>query len=666
MTNAPVNPAEVPEFTGNLDELDAAVKRLSGSGPKIVGAAGDVHTTFGGLRAFYTAPEADQLFATTQPVKDTALDLSSDMCVITGALGTYSRDVEPLVERLKDLRRQAAEFRDHEADDPKWREDGDLIDENLSRRNEIAEVWAAFQEAETACHNKIVALVGGKPLKTHDGSDGPNQYGYRAEDLKSAKSLPWGDAVAESTPGWQVWEHAGDFIEGFFVDGVGGTIRGLGTLVGVDGWDAAGDAWNNLAKLSTGSVMTLVAGTYFWTADDKDMPSWLRDSRAAMKEGGKAMVAWDQWDQTPGRAGGAATFNVVTIFATGGAGGAAKGGAVSRAVSVARKVGTAVDPTTYVFKGVGAGVSKIGDVAASLKDMGKFKVPPLPETAIMLPEGGFKLSDGTLHLPEGAALPEGAFSVPERTVQLPDGTPIPKGAIDLGHGMARLPKGAEVPTGAMPVPEGTLKVREGATALPESATPLPENGGAGAYYDRAGNLFSKDGTLLQHHTAAGKETPPPAATPATTAIDPTARPPVREPAMAGEGARATRRSASARASATTAYTSATTSPARAPYPTGHRGAARPTTCRAGAWATTCRRTTWTTEWAAARVAARTRRPRAGAVATFPAAHRQTTPWAVVLRRVPAWGVAPTYRAPMASTMLPAQATTLPTRRQTQE
>ncbi|WP_143608649.1 hypothetical protein [Streptomyces sp. CB03234] len=84
--DAPVDPAEVPEFTGDPVVLDAKVKALSGAGVKISTAAGDVHTSFGGLRSFYKAPEAEQLFATTRPVQDKALEIASDLSVIAGAL----------------------------------------------------------------------------------------------------------------------------------------------------------------------------------------------------------------------------------------------------------------------------------------------------------------------------------------------------------------------------------------------------------------------------------------------------------------------------------------------------------------------------------------------------------------------------------------------------
>ncbi|MEV6395168.1 hypothetical protein AB0M39_10390 [Streptomyces sp. NPDC051907] len=527
-----VDPAEVPVFTGDLDRLDTKVKALSIGSAKIATATGDVHTSFGGLRAFYKAPEAEQLFAVTKPVSDKGLSMSSDLCVIAGALGAYARDARPLKEKLEQLKAEVSAFRAKIADDDKWREDGDLTDENLERRNEIAEAWAAFQEIERTCHDKIVALVCGTRLRVNDGSNQEGMYGYDAEALKQSESLPWGEAVEESTPGWQVWEHAWDFGKGVIVDGVWGTVRGLGTLVGVDGWDAAGQAWVGLGQLATGVVISAVPGANlaFWSADDKDMPAWLRDSRKALKETGKALVAWDKWGENPSRAAGAVTFNVVTTIFAGGAGGAAAGagkaGTTAKALSFVGKAGRAIDPTTYLFKGVGMSLSKIGDALAALRGMGKVEVSALPEGAIMLPEGSFKLADGTLHLPEGAPIPEGAFEVPKGTFQLPEGVPIPKGAVDLGHGMVKMPDGTPPPAGSTPVAEGTVKVPEGATALPEGTTVVKDLEGKTFHLDRQGNLFKEDGTLHQHHSAAPRENPP------QTAPNPAARVPVTAGAVA--------------------------------------------------------------------------------------------------------------------------------------
>ncbi|MFF9479238.1 hypothetical protein [Streptomyces sp. NPDC014733] len=459
MNDAPVDPAEVPVFTGDLGLLESKVKSLSHSAPKVKTAGSDVHTSFGGLSAFYKAPEAEQLFAVTKPVADKAHDVSTDIRTIAGALGTYAHEIAPLVKQLDQLKRDAADFRHKVAGDDDWREDGDLTDENLSRRNKIAEVWAAFQAAERDCHAKIVALVGGKKLHAIDGSH-KTGYGYHADDLKQSEHLPWGDAVEESVPWWKVWRHAYDFGKGVVVDGVWGTIRGLGTLLCVDGWDAAGQAWTGLAKLSTGiSITTMpLLGPAFLAIPGDKLPSWLRDSRTAMKETGKALVAWDQWESNAPRAAGAVTFNVLTAVFTEGAGaaasGAGKAGAAAKVISFAGKAGKAIDPMTYAFKGAGAGVSKISAVMAHLKDAGHFKIPQISEGAFALPEGAVQMSDGTIQLPKGTAVPEGATKLPDGTIKLPEGT----------------------------------------ATLPPHTVKDPFTGN---YTDATGNLYNKDGNLLQ-------------------------------------------------------------------------------------------------------------------------------------------------------------------------
>ncbi|AEN10144.1 MULTISPECIES: hypothetical protein [unclassified Streptomyces] len=490
----------IPVFTGNLATLDTKVTELTSAAETIATTTGDVHSSFGGLQAFYQAPEAEQLFATTKPVVDTGQKMKSDLTTISRALSTYSDEVYPLVEKLKEIKRDAGAFLVKINADDKWREDGDLIDENNHRRDEIADTLAAFQDAEITCHNKIVALVCGVPLKKSDGSDSAHQYGFDAETYKHAEGLPWGDPLVESIPGWQVWEHAWEFTKGFFVDGVWGTIKGLGTLVGFDGFDAAGQAWKGLAQLATGVAISLspVAAVQFWTADEKDMPGWLRDSRNAVKETGKALVAWDQWGDNPSRAAGAVTFNVVTTVFTGGTGAAASGAGktalAAKALSAAGKVGRIVDPMTYVFKGAGVGLSKIGDVMAGLKGLGKIEIPPLPDNVFTLPDGWTRLPDGTLDVPAGATLPEGATRLPDGAVKLPEGT--------------------------IALPPNTLK------------SPFDEGS---AYADIDGNLYDEHGNLVEKGANARKEQGKTADpnTPDHTHLET----PVRQPVLVGAGAR---------------------------------------------------------------------------------------------------------------------------------
>ncbi|MEW9518812.1 hypothetical protein [Streptomyces tubercidicus] len=487
MSGGPVDPADVPVFTGDLDVLEAKTKALSHGGSKVQTAGSDVHKSFGGLAAFYKAPEAEQLFGVTKPVADTAHDLSDDMHVIAGALSTYAREIRPLIHRLEQLKQEAADFRDNEAAEDDWSEDGDLTDENLNRRNKIAEVWAAFQEAERDCHSKIVALVGGKALHTIDASH-KKGYGYDAEALKASKSLPWGDTVEESVPWWQVWEHAYDFGKGFIVDGVGGTIDGIYTLFGGHGGEAAGEAWAGLAKLSTAVAITTTPGlnVAYWMAPGNMLPSWLRDSRTAVLDTGKALVAWDQWESNGSRAAGAVTFNIITAIFTRGGGaavqGAGKAGALAKGLSVVSKVGSAVDPMTYVIKGAGAGLSKVGDLIAHLKGLGHVQPPKISEGAYSLPEGAVEMPDGTIQLPKGAAIPEGATKLPGGSIKLPEGT--------------------------VTFPPGTVKD--------------PFNG---KYMVPRGDLYNEDGSLFQRAEDADKEKTAP---PPTGADNPRIDAPVRQ------------------------------------------------------------------------------------------------------------------------------------------
>ncbi|WP_329616145.1 hypothetical protein OG244_26445 [Streptomyces brevispora] len=536
--NDPVNLAGIPVFTGDLALLDTKVTALTKGGEAISTAAGDIHSSFGGLQAFYRAPEADQLFATTKPVADRGISLKSDLATIAGALSTYSDDAYPLVEKLKELKRDAGAFLVKANADDKWREDGDLVEENNTRHDEITETWLAFQAVERACHAKIVALVGGHALQIDDGSGKKGTYGFDADALKDVKGLPWGDPVEESKPWWHVHEHAWDFVKGFFVDGVWGTVKGLGTLVGTDGWDAAKQAWSGLGKLATGLALSnpYIGGALFWSIPDDKLPAYLRDSRNAVKETGKALLAWDQWGENPSRAAGAVTFNVVTTVFTGGTGGAASGAGkaavAAKALSYAGKVGRIVDPMTYVFKGAGMALTKISDVMAGFKGLGNIEAPTLPEGAITLPDGAFKLHDGTLYLPEGAAVPEGAFEVPGNSVRLPDGAEIPAGAIDLGDGVVRLPEGMAPPADSIRIPEGALKLPEGTTIAPENALKGMDVDGNTVYLDGPGNVLKEDGTLLQHHTAARKESL------VSGADSPSVRPPAEQPALVGAHAAA--------------------------------------------------------------------------------------------------------------------------------
>ncbi|MER5216885.1 ADP-ribosyltransferase [Streptomyces sp. NPDC002838] len=402
-----IKPEQIPQFTGNLPQLEVDYADLKKDAGHVRKTGEDVHSQFQGLSAYYTAPEAEQLFATTKPVKERADDFATDLETVSSALESYATEIRPLDAKLKELKAKAVAFVDSVKDDDEWEYDGDKVDEHNQLRDEITATVAAFWAAERTCHNKITALWGGTQMVAGDGSERKDQYGFSAEDMKNAK-LPWGDPVEEKHKWYEVGHWVKSFVwDGLIVDGIWGTIKGLGTLVGFGGWEAMGQAWKGLAQLATGLAISSIpgVGAMFWAMPADKMPSWLRDSRTAMKETGKALVAWDEWGKNPARAAGAVTFNVVTTVFTGGAGagvaGAGKAGAVAKALSVAGKAGRVIDPMTYIAKGAGAGLSKIGDIATSLKGVGNIDIPTLPDGAVSLPDGRLMDPNGNLVAPNG-------------------------------------------------------------------------------------------------------------------------------------------------------------------------------------------------------------------------------------------------------------------------
>ncbi|MEU8650289.1 hypothetical protein [Streptomyces sp. NPDC048737] len=371
-----IDPQNIPQFTGDLEQLGTDSMLLTAEALVFRQSGSDVHTRFQGLSACYTAPEADQLFATTAPVAAKADEFADDLEKVAAALSSYETEIQPLVARLKSLKQRAETFRHQIAGDDDWREDDDNVQLNNDLVHDVNATTAAFWQAEITCHNKITALVGGSTLILEDGAEkrlvkrGTSTYGFTADLLNQSEELPWGRTVEKERHGldWlghQVW----DFGKGFVVDGVWGTIRGLGTLVGVDGWDAAGEAWKGLGKLATGVLVTAVpvVGVAYWMMPEDKLPSYLRDSRNAVKETGKALVAWDEWGKNPARAGGAVTFNVLTTVFTGGAGAAAKGGSVARTVGALGKTARLVDPMTYLGKAARFGTVKVTDLFAGLR-----------------------------------------------------------------------------------------------------------------------------------------------------------------------------------------------------------------------------------------------------------------------------------------------------------
>ncbi|MEU3723017.1 hypothetical protein [Streptomyces sp. NPDC031705] len=456
--HVPINPCTIPQFTGDLDALEQDHAAITTAAGTFRDAGANVDSEFQGLSAFYSAPEAAKLFATTKPVKTDSDFFADQLESAAKALGEYVTEARPIVARLKELQAKATTFSNKIAGDEHWKDDGDKIDENNDLIHDVNAAAEAFWAAERTCANKIRALYCAPPLTVNDGSNGANMYGYKAEDLNKVQDLPWGSQLEETHRAWEVGYWVKSFVwDGIIVDGIWGTIRGLGTLVGVDGWDAAGQAWTGLAKLATGLAITTVpgVGTAFWMAKDKDLPPWFRDSRKAVKETGKALVAWDEWGKNPARAAGAVTFNVLTTVFTGGAGTAAKTGGIAKVLSVAGKAGKIIDPITYIGKAGSLAKLKIGDLFANLgkvdgafpkiddvvwKDLPKADTPGIK---FPHPDDTVQLTDDALGRPQYFDKVTNQL-LDHKGLPKQDLTSVPKGP---DHPLAEVPVRQEVPVG---------------------------------------------------------------------------------------------------------------------------------------------------------------------------------------------------------------------------
>ncbi|WP_108999556.1 YwqJ-related putative deaminase [Streptomyces rishiriensis] len=565
-----IDPQNIPQFTGDLEQLGTDSMLLTAEAVAFRQSGSDVHTRFQGLSACYSAPEADQLFATTAPVAAKADEFADDLEKVAAALSAYETEVQPLVAKLKSLKQRAETFRHDIAGDDHWREDDDNVQLNNDLVHDVSTTTAAFWQAEITCHNTITGLVGGTTLILEDGAQkrllkrGTSTYGFTADLLNQSEELPWGKTVEKERHGLDWLGHQVlDFGKGFVVDGVWGTIRGLGTFVGVDGWDAAGEAWTGLGKLATGLAITMtpIAGSLYWTMPEDKLPGYLRETRNTVKEAGKALVAWDEWGKNPARAGGAVTFNVLTTIFTGGAGTAAKGGAVARTLAVLGKTGRLVDPMTYLGKAAKFGTVKVADVFAGLRGVhaGAFDdiltgagrvqpdgsvlriaddLPVIHDNVVQWPDGTrLNLDDGSVVRPDGTAAPAKVeLSSADRdllrqTLPHHDLAPVSAHAGDVdaprgqtgGSGTGRASGGPSLSDGH--APRGTT--HDGATGTPtshagpsESASgrPAPHGDGSfggpgephaeGPHHDGQHHSDIGDGARTPGHSEADGGTPP--------------------------------------------------------------------------------------------------------------------------------------------------------------
>ncbi|MGW0775162.1 hypothetical protein ACWD01_16275 [Streptomyces sp. NPDC002835] len=373
-----ISPEKIPVFTGDLPGLGREIIALRQAAKAVRDGGGDVHTRFQNLASSYRAPEAGQLFSTTQAVQEGSGRFADRLETVAGALETYALEVVEIVKQLDLLRFQATRFVESVRHDDgplgNWRKDQAKVDEHQGIWDGVNAAVAAFQAAEVGCADKITALVDGTRWHINDGSpEQQNAYGFSAEQLAEADSLPWGRPEhREIYPfgidhhlkqaGISMWDNAAGSVEGlidlFSPGEEGGAAREglLRVIVGAEGYllDPNGDR-DDIAP-----------------AQKKLMD----DSKPYAKEFAKAFVGWDDWGSNPGKAMGTVIFNGLTLGAgplgaASKAGSAAgKAGTASRVAGAAAKIGEVLDPIGAAAKTAGVaarGLPRVAELTAGIR-----------------------------------------------------------------------------------------------------------------------------------------------------------------------------------------------------------------------------------------------------------------------------------------------------------
>lgn len=365
-------PAGIPQFTGDFEQLERDVTGLRKDAIGIRNNGSDIHSRFQMLEAFYIAPEADDLFATTQPVMDKAETFATKLETVADALDSYAAEAAPLAKRLTELQEDAKEFAASVEGDDDWTEDEDKVRRNEELINGVTATQLAFQEAERRAANKISALVGGPQFVAEHGSGFYRRntvtYGVDKKLLEGAEDLPWGSVDEQSYEAWSAgWFGHGiksALWDGVYKDGIEAGVVGLWTLVGGKGGEASSEAWGGLLDVVTG-IGLYTATPYDALMDrafgpDKESAEEVRAKQAA-KEFGKGFLAWDQWEENPARAAGTVGFNLLTLGAGPlmKAGMAGEAGLLSKGATALGKAGVYLDPIAVTAMATGKAVGKI-------------------------------------------------------------------------------------------------------------------------------------------------------------------------------------------------------------------------------------------------------------------------------------------------------------------
>ena len=360
-----IDPDAIPGQDLDPDAVLAAAAGLAAGGTRVREAGAAMLREWRQLRASYVAPEAEQLLAVMDPVEAGARAYGDDVERVAAALRRYAEDVRPIKNALGHVRRDAWTFRDSIASIPDWEYDQDLVDENAALIRRVNAQQVALWDVERACANAIRALY--RAPSWHAATSNEDPLGYGLADLGEDTETAWGAAVERK-------DHcpksaavgAKRFVwDGLVVDGLWGTVTGLGLLVGIDGTD-----WDRETFQQSWVGMSSLIGfaNHSWT------PAHAGEAWRGL---GKGLLAWDRWSEDPARAAGGAVFNLGTIVVPAGAAAAGtRSAATVTATGVGARTATVLaraaevvkftDPITLTTMGVKAALPRLADLTAGI------------------------------------------------------------------------------------------------------------------------------------------------------------------------------------------------------------------------------------------------------------------------------------------------------------
>ncbi len=364
-----VNVGEIPYTDVDTSGITAGAGKLRTVASAVRDGTADIHSAWTPISHSYEGPGDQDLYDAMTPIVPQGTAFGDDLDTVAKALDDFVTEVTPIVAKLKTyVTRGNTLHADVKKHDGAWDEDETLNGENNDIINGVANQVVAYQAAERKCANTIRGLSGLAALHAMTGDDPDDELGYGYKELPMGTELPWGTAEArKESCGEKTLYFVPNLLKGVVVDGIWGTVQGLGMLVGIDGtgWhlDTLTDSWKGM-----GSLIGYNAADDSW--------SW-GNAGEAWKGLGKATVGWDEWAKDPGTAAGQAIWGVGSLLIPV-AGEVGKVGALGKVGEVAGTVGKAgkfldlVDAGAWASKGLTSVLPKLGDlkgiVSAGLGD----------------------------------------------------------------------------------------------------------------------------------------------------------------------------------------------------------------------------------------------------------------------------------------------------------